>query len=242
MNIVICDDEALFSSEINAMVKVWAKAHDREATVSTFVFSSPEDLLEQWENGLKIDLLFMDIEFTGEENGLYYTKRLFEKDPYIPIVFITNYAQYAVEGYEVNAIRFITKPASQEKISECLEICYQRWVDQYKEFFVFDGKSATVRIPVKEIIYLEVRGHYSIVYHEHGTEKLRLTIEDAMARLPERSFIRCHRSYIVNMMHIRKYQDGEIILSNRHPVPVGRNYFAAFLSAFRNFCLGERKQ
>ena len=240
MNVVICDDEELFSSKIDAMVRAWAKAREREANVSTFVFSDPEDMLEQWENGLHIDLLFMDIEFTGEENGLYYTKQLFQKDPYIPIVFITNYAQYAVEGYEVNAIRFITKPASQEKINECLDICYQRWVDQYNAFFVFDGKSMAVRIPVREIIYLEVTGHYSIVYYEHGTEKLRLRIQDAISRLPGNTFVQCHRSYIVNMMHIRKYQDGEVIMSNHHTVPVGRNYYAAFIRAFRNFCLGER--
>ena len=198
-------------------------------------------MIEQWQGGLQIDLLFMDIEFTGEENGLYYSKQIFAKDEHIPIVFITNYAQFAIEGYEVNALRFITKPPAQEKINECMSISYNRWVNQYEKIIVFNSKNAALRVPANEIIYLEVKGHYTTVYHEKGCDTFRMSMDEALSLLAGSTFVRCHRSYLVNMVQIRKYQDSEILMANQHTVPIGRNYFTLFIHAFRDVCLGERR-
>ena len=132
MQVVICDDELVYADSIRRSVERWAQETRRLDKIFVKVFSSSEDLLETWSNGMVIDLLFLDIQIPGELSGMEAAKEIHGKDEYIPIVFITNYSEYAFEGYSVNALRYLRKPVSQQDIDTCMNIAWL-WNQKYSK-------------------------------------------------------------------------------------------------------------
>ncbi len=110
MNIIICDDEDVYLQTISDKVENWAQRFGRTSAVRFRLFHSSEELLEAWENGMKADLIFMDIQIPGEMNGLALTKYIHETDYYLPIALVTNYGEFVYDGYKVNALRYLRKP------------------------------------------------------------------------------------------------------------------------------------
>ena len=102
MHVVICDDEPCFQEAVVNAVKKWM-CTSGHYDIRCTVFSSSEDLLERWSNGLSIDLLFLDIEIPGEISGMALAQKIRDTDHNLPIVFITNYLNYVYEGYVVGA-------------------------------------------------------------------------------------------------------------------------------------------
>ena len=105
MQIVVCDDEQIYLDIITQYIETWAMANGHLSSIVLRSFLSSEDLYEEWEKGMPIDMLIIDIQIPGEMSGLQVAKQIFSQNEYIPIVFITNYAEYACEGYQVNALR-----------------------------------------------------------------------------------------------------------------------------------------
>ena len=110
MNVIICDDDGYYRNALNDSVHRWTDACRFALTVVTHCFFSTEELLKAWKNGLVMDVVFLDIQIPGELSGLALAKKIRETDSQIPIVFITNYAEFACDGYSVNALRYLKKP------------------------------------------------------------------------------------------------------------------------------------
>ena len=121
LKVIICDDEKLYRSSIRQKIEYWALGRCREKEVFVSEFHSSEDMLESLEAGGDCQLLFLDIEIPGEMNGMKAAKKIYSHNPYLPIVFVTNYSNYACEGYEVNALRYRVKPVMQAAIDQCNE-------------------------------------------------------------------------------------------------------------------------
>lgn len=127
MNIILCDDEPLFLSSLEQKIGQWAQKNGRVNNILISKFTSSEDMLDAWEHGMQIDTLFLDIQIPGEMNGLSAAKQIRATNDYLPIVFITSFAQYAEEGYEVSALRYLRKPVTEDAVSQCMDIIWRRW-------------------------------------------------------------------------------------------------------------------
>lgn len=243
MNVVICDDERVYIQSIKEKVEKWAaeKAVDRSIVIRTFL--SSEDLLEAWESGLTIDMLFLDVQIPHELSGMEIAKQIFEKNEYVPIAFITNYSEYACEGYHVNALRYIVKPVHQKDIDECMNISWNRWNLSLSESIRVKTSTCMMALPVKDILMIESIGHQLRIHTiNDGITEIRARLIDYAKLLPDGLFAQCHKSYIVNIMYVRRIEPSQLTLATREVVPIGRKYTQGFFSLFNSYNQGRKKK
>lgn len=241
MIICICDDEQAYLQLVTERVQQWAHDSGHDSGIKITTFRSSEDLLEAWQNGMAVDVLFMDIEVPGEMSGMEVAKRIFSANEHIPIVFITNYSEYACEGYRVNALRYLRKPVSQADIDECMDIVWRRWSLQQANAITIEDPKQSIHLPAESIISIEVYGHHIRIdtTDDAGEYTLRTRMKEIMDRMPQNVIVQCHRSYAVNLMYVRKFQRNIITMSNGKDVPIGRNYTDQFINQYRLYYQGE---
>ena len=170
----------------------------------------------------RVDLIFLDIEMPGI-SGMDAATLLRTFDTETPIIFVTNLAQYAVNGYEVDALGFIVKPVSYAAFS-------MRMAKALRVMREHRGSSVMVKtrgemrvISVEDITFIEVRGH-ELTYHltNGDTVSVRATIAEAEEKLAEAPFVRISKSFLVNMRHIKAFTKQEVTLFDGTALPIGR--------------------
>lgn len=237
MNIVLCDDELIYLDTISHQILTWAENNKIKEKVFIKEYSSSEDLLEAWDNGMSIDAVFLDIQIPGEISGMDLAKAIYDHDEYIPIVFITNYEEYACDGYCVNAIRYLRKPVSLRDISVCMDIIWRRWQSGQERFVTLTTGTQSVHIAIRTIVYAEVTSHMIHIFtsDDIGQYTIRSTMDDLESKLPDEDFIRCHKSYLVNLRYIRKYRNNWLTLASGKQIPVGRKYTSQFVCKLQKY-------
>lgn len=240
MNIVLCDDEPVYLETLRNAVSAWAQSRSAEHAVNILTYRSSEELLEQCEAGLEIHLLFMDIQFWHEEDGMQAVRRIHLHDPNLPVVFITNYGEYVYEGYTVNALRYLRKPAAQADIDECLDIVWHRYSLSQHNAILFQTQAETLRLQPDTILSAEALGHMTRIRttDESGEYSIRMRFGEIMKLLPAGMFAQCHRSYIVNLLYVRRFTHRDILLSNGDLIPISRTYMPSFIQLFRSYYQG----
>ena len=195
----------------------------------------------------KVDLLYVDINMP-DLNGLDFV-RLLEGNYYI--IFTTAHPEHALEGFKLNAIDYLLKPyayeefmkATQKVISlvDLVERCHaaESAVAQNEaessdmEFLSVKADYKTQLVKISDIVYLESAGEY-VRLHIEGSHSITtlFRLKNMETSLPSDSFLRVHRSYIVNLKRISSYTKGRIFLDNGEYIPLGENYKERFLDYF----------
>lgn len=241
MHIIICEDERCYRDAICNAVEAWKKARNYQ-DIACLCFSSSEELWESWEKGLGVDLLFLDIQIPGELNGMALAKKIRLRDQTVSIVFVTNYADFVYEGYEVNALRYLKKPVRAEDISACMDIAYRRFslLEQSKVSIV--SREQRLVLPFSEIIYVESQSHYLQITLSEAKEKpiVRARLRDFATQLSPQLFVQSHRSYIVNLDHIRRFTRENLTMSNQDTIPVSQTYASALKKKYDWYYTGSR--
>ena len=149
----------------------------------------------------------------------------------IQIIFITGYADYISDGYEVDALHYLIKPVKEEKLFQVLDKAAKKLVSKEKVLNLMSG-GEMVRIPVYQIHYVEVNGNYVTI---HGVQKvtLKLTLSDLEKMLDSR-FFRAGRSVLVNLTKIRKVTKKEIYLMDGSVIPLPRGAYESVNRAIIN--------
>lgn len=196
---------------------------------------------------MAVDLIFVDINMP-DVNGLDFVRGL--TNTYY-IVFTTAHPEFALEGFKLNAIDYLLKPfsyeefmkASQKAISlvDLVERCHaaESAIAQNeaeasdKEFISVKADYKTQLVKVADIVYLESAGEY-VRLHIEGSSTITtlFRLKNMETSLPADSFLRVHRSYIVNLKRIASYTKGRIFLDNGEYIPLGENYKERFLEHF----------
>lgn len=239
MNIIIVDDEKVYLQSIEHKLNDWCHKNAQCSGIMLYSFTSSEDAADEIRKGRQVDAAFLDIEIPGEMNGMSFANEIHSYNEQIPIVFITNYAEYALEGYKVNALRFLHKPITDPAIYECMDIIWKRWKLLNSNCITFDTGTQALRIPVDNIIYIEVLGHYSTITttDDKRIYKFKMTLNEISSKLPKQIFVQSHRCYIVNLMYIRHINGNLIYMSNGTELTVSRTYRNELMKRFREFYL-----
>lgn len=240
MRIAICDDGKRNVEIAAAYIKRWQVENNASSIFIAEYFSSA-DLLYSIGHSLPFDMVFLDIQFPGELNVLHLAHELRKHNEQMFIVFMANYnetaIEYAIEGYKVNAFRFLQKPLLDIHISECLTNAYKQWMLLNSSSVILETKNSAYRLPAKLILYVESKAHYLYVHstiHDHEIV-LRKQLSDFMEILPANIFIRCHHSYIVNIFHIFCTSPKSITLLNGERIPISDKYWMFAYNSFKAF-------
>ncbi len=169
-------------------------------------------------------------------NGLQVAQRVRAVNRSAAIVFCTHYAQYAVKGYEVNAVGYLVKPIDYVSFKRNLEKTIEILARYQAQKYSIKTKNGVDVIPVTDIVYVEVQLH-NIIYRTLANGKLvehfsRGTMRGVYAELCDNDFCRCGAAYIVNLRHITAVRNKEIHLHGGVVLPISRKFYKTFSDAF----------
>ena len=159
------------------------------------VFSAGTELLTNYQP--VYDLILLDIEMPGI-NGIDTAAKIRETDGEVALMFITNLAGYAIRGYEVEALDFVTKPVSYYQFAMRLSRCFRRLGKRESREILLSCPDGIKKLNISQIYYVEVQNRILHYYTSEGEYSLRGTIQSLEESLPAASFAKCNRWYIVN--------------------------------------------
>ena len=198
------------------------------------VFTDPFEARQVLET-TKIDILFLDIQMP-DINGIEFSRSLADKN--IAVIFTTAFSEYAVEGFNVDAIDYLLKPIEYDRF---LKSVYKakEYIDYLNHQELHDGylfvKSdyQMVKIILKDILYIEGLDDYIKIYLPNKSVLTLMTLKTIMQKLPTNEFIRVHRSYIVPISKIDHISRSKIKIIERE-IPIGVSYSDNFFSVMEN--------
>lgn len=219
IRIGICDDDA----GILEMLERYLDRFSRENGLETecCAFGDGRMLLES--DPLRFDLLILDVEM-GQTNGIETARKIRSLGGKMTIIFFTNYVQYALEGYEVQAFRFLLKPLDYEQFSQVAGKALLEMQRQAGAFLSVRLRDRVVRIATGDIVYLETeRGHVRLHTRDGQDLVSYSAMKEAEDALTGQSFFRCHTAFLVNMKDIRSVGTGELSLMDGTVLPVSKH-------------------
>lgn len=231
MRVAICDDEKIQLSITKTSVENAYNSLD--LIVDTY--TSGIELLNAVDV-VNYDLIILDIEMPGV-NGIDTAKRLRKIEDKTAIVFLTSHVEYALEGYEVNALRYLTKPASTEKLSEIITYLLEQ---KKKDKRILLRNSEDVEmVCVADIYYMEAQDQMIRVVTDKGEYRNRYNLGDYETEISAYGFFRIHRGYLINLGHVLKMTGREIIMEDGAALPISRTKEAALKNALLHYVRNE---
>lgn len=200
------------------------------------VYDRPELFLQQYR---PFDLVLMDIELPGL-NGMETARRMRKQDELATLIFITNLAQYAIHGYEVNALDFVLKPVSYYSFSMKLKRAVKTVHKLQDTDLNLNTASGYVRVAASEVLYVEVQKHYLTYHTETGAYTVRDTMKTAEEQLAPLHFVRCNNCYLVNLRHVRSVCDSDVRVGQTQ-LRISRPRRAEFLQQLTDYLGGNVK-
>ena len=200
IRVAIVEDEDVPAQNLIKYLGRFQDENDLQFEIARY--SSGEEFLSAYKN--QFDLVLMDIELP-DRDGMSVCHDLRKLDAGVIIIFVTNLAQYAVKGYEVDALDFVVKPVAYPVMA--LKI--KRAVDRIKRFSRREGRKITVkdgdltrRIEHADIKYIEILAHKIIFHTIHGNFKSYGTLKKLEGEFSDTDFIRCNSCYLVNLKYV----------------------------------------
>ena len=227
--IAICDDEEKQRAYIKSLVEGWLRQTFHHTKIQEYA-SSEQFLFEQAYD--RTQILFLDIEME-KMDGIALAREIRKHNRQMQIIFVTGYMEYIQEGYDVEALHYLLKPVSQEKIDSVLDRAVERLKTADAVLLVESG-GEVLRLPLKEIRFIESNRNYNIIHpvflpvlircHASRNRYLHEKLDEA--------FVRVGRSYLVNLHYVRRIGKTELILNTGEKLLVPRGSYKKLNEAF----------
>lgn len=232
IRIAIAEDEPQCARLLQEYLQTFEQEYHQELEVTAFPNGAA--LLEDYR--CQYDLLLLDIEMP-QMDGMSTAQRIRRRDPDVVILFITNMAQYAIRGYEVDAVDYILKPVSYFSFSQRLNRAISRIKSRSKHFLVLSVKGGTKKLDVDTLYYVESQGHNLIFHTADGNFTVTGALRDLEEKLSCCHFLRCNKGYLVALQHVDGIQNGCAIIHGEHLL-ISRARKNEFMEALTNFMSG----
>lgn len=233
INIAVCEDEKETQLLIVDYIENILKNISIEYEIKKYL--SGEELLE---NNLKdIDILFLDIKME-KLNGMDTARMIRKMGSEMEIIFITSLIDYVQEGYEVRAYRYLLKPIEFEELKKHMLTCIKDIETNKDSYIIIKDKSNTYKIYLNEIKYIEVQKKEMLIHTINKNFYIRYSLNKIEKELNLSRFIRCHKSFIVNLSHVENIKYNIAILESGEEVPISRYRYKEVKEKFLRF-LGD---
>lgn len=217
LHIAVCDDEALERQRIADLVNQIMPEEGLSCRVTSY--ESGADPLSAIQHSGRFQILLLDVMMEGLD-GMALAAALREKGDHTAIIFISSNLEMALRGYEVEAARYLAKPVDRERLREALMFCYRTRLAQ-KEILL-PTASGQRRILPSDLIYAETWERGVRLVLKDGREETGLKISELAAMLPERQFVFCHRTILVNLAFIQSIRYCELELRSGATLPISK--------------------
>ena len=221
INIAIVEDEKLYVSQFKEYISRYEKESGNRINVS--VFPDGAEIVENYSGDF-------DIILTAAE-------QIRKLDSEVIIMFITNMTQYAIRGYEVDALDYVVKPVEYFSFSQKLDRAIGRLQNKKKVFVSIPVEDGVLKMEIDDIYYVESMGHSLIYRTKKGEFTARGTMKDMEEILSPYGFFRCNKGYIVNLKYVDGVKEG-VCLINDEELLISRAKKKPFMEALVNYMSG----
>lgn len=227
VRILLCDDDCVFSEKLRGEIRASLKKQNVEAVIHTL--SNGEDIPNYILS--TCDIAFLDIDFNKKNyTGLDIARKLRALRQKCVILFVTNYIEYAPEGYEIQAFRYLLKDELDRKLEPYLRQAISK-MQAVQETFQISISGEIITLSLSDILYVEAQAHVAVFYvGKEGRQEMKeyrvySSLKSLEEQLVPRGFLRIQKSYLVNMRRLKKFQCANAQLDNGTILPVSeKNY------------------
>lgn len=232
MNVAIVDDE---QKERDLLCEYCSKyAGETGAKIDTVIFDSGDALLSDYK--VYFDIIIFDIDMPGT-NGMDTAKCIREVDKNVTILFMTNIAQYAIDGYAVEAVDYVIKPIGYYEFSMKFQKAISKAAQKKSHTIVLDTVEGVRHVKTSEIWYVEVMSHYLLFHVDGAVYKVRGSMREQMEILIPYNFCRVHKSYLVNLEYVEEIQTKSVLVKTDE-VPLGRMFKDELMQEYMRYLRG----
>ena len=231
--ILICDDDHSFGTSLGAAVRSILDTAGRSTQIH--IYERAEDIPKQIL--CDCDIAFLDIDFAQNGyTGIDIARQLRSLQNHAVIIFVTNFIEYAPEGYEVQAFRYLLKTEMDKKLNLYLTQALDQLVS-VKRTFPISVSGDVINIPLDDVLFMEAKLH-NVIAHTANTSgnsqeyRFYSTLSDVEKQLTPHGFLRIHKSFLVNMKHLVKFQCKEAVLSDGTVLKVSEKNYAQQKKAY----------
>lgn len=225
MRIAYCEDEAAQAKLVRSMIMQWAES--RRTAAEVVLFESAEEFLFK-NDDYPYDIVFLDIAMR-QMNGIELARAIRKKDKKLPIAFLTADKTFAIEGYEVRAVRYLLKPVTTERLCSLLdELLAEQEEDTLDTVCItVEEKGVNRKLAESSICYIEVLGHYTQLHlNDDSAVRIKESLAAVVEMLHKRElFVKCHRSFVVNLAYVEKISRTECTLLGGTALPISRSSY-----------------
>lgn len=232
MRIAIVEDEAGYTEQLRDYLRKYQTEFDRRLEVTSY--DSGISFIHNFKG--QFDIILLDVAMPYID-GFETAHKIREQDTEVVLLFVTNQAQHAIRGYEVDAMDYILKPISYFAFSQRLNRAISRVSRREEPCLVLHLKSGPRKLKIRDITYVESSGH-NLIYHTlEGDFTILGSLKDAEEKLGQYHFLRCNKGYLVSLRHVDNVRDGCAVVNGQHLL-ISRPRKTAFMEALTNYLGG----
>jgi DNA-binding LytR/AlgR family response regulator len=236
MRIGICDDERVFLDLLTKYCRkcaTYLEGNHDAITVETFC--SGEELLEAYSKNDRFDILYLDLKMK-RINGFETARQVRNYDSRVIIIFITSLSQYVMKSFEYKPFWYLVKPVSEEKFRSVFIKAISEYSSvNFHEYTFKTREEGIERININDIIYLESISRQIRLHTSNEDYYFYAGINREEEKLKRFDFIRIHKSYLVNVQHIRRINKTNVTLKNGHSLPISERRHKAVLDFYTDY-------
>ena len=225
LRIAVCDDMEADRRTIISMIRRYLDANGHLAMIDQY--TSGEEILSA--ELPKYDLIVLDI-YMAKITGIQVAKQLVKRYPGVQIIFCSSSNEFAAESYDVNALRYLVKPVSEEKLQAALSV----FLHAHKNIRTLNFKVNRMdeSVYVSDIFWIEADGHKCVIHTRNGNVTTRTTLAQLEEQLEGLSFVRPIRYALVSMEAVAAIPSTVLTLVNGETIPISREQRGAISQAY----------
>lgn len=230
LHIAICDDEKDFVEHLTGLLLQYSRDTGREIKITAYYDGM--ELIEKYDT--TIDLIFLDI-CMKMVNGLHAAERIRQMDENVGIIFLTTLTQYGLEGYKYQATNYIIKPLKYVRLKSEMDKFIRRRQKDETPSLVIANDTGKYKVSLKSIRYIETYNRNLMFHTENENIICYKSMKEVEKQLADRSFVRCHTSYIVNLFYVKGIKKLDIELISGEIIPISQPKRKEFMERLADY-------